>query len=71
MRDRTKDERSAVDAHYDVGKEVRSTVKKLGGTMPEVFKPETSIKKIVAARKKFAKKTAAAAKKALKVTPAE
>jgi len=33
-------------AHFEVGKEVRDTIKKLGGTMPEELLPTDSIKKV-------------------------
>ena len=33
-------------AHFQVGKEVRDTIKKLGGTMPEELPPSDSIKKV-------------------------
>ncbi len=69
VRDRTRDERSAIDVHHGVGAEVRATVRKLGGTMPEVLKPEISIKKIVAARKRIAKQSASAVKKTTKKAP--
>lgn len=37
----------ANNAHYSVGKEVRDTIKRLGGTMPEELPvPEKSIKQI-------------------------
>ena len=37
----------ANQTHYDVGSEVRQTIKRLGGTMPEDLPiPEKSIKKI-------------------------
>ncbi len=46
VRDRISEERKAIDTHFDVGREVRATIKKLGGTMPENLPPEESIKKI-------------------------
>ena len=63
VRDRVKGERTAIDTHYAVGAEVRSTVRKLGGTMPEKITPEPSIKKILATQKKAAKKAINDAKK--------
>ena len=38
---------SATSVHYNVGKEVRTAIKKIGGTMPEDLpKPEKSIQQI-------------------------
>ena len=46
-RDNIKGEKKANDTHYEVGKEVRNTIKKLGGTMPEDLpKPEKSLKEL-------------------------
>lgn len=36
---------NANDAHFEVGKEVRETIKKLGGTMPEELPTMDSINK--------------------------
>ena len=42
-----KDEQKANDTHYTVGKAIRETIKKLGGTMPEELPtPKKSIKEI-------------------------
>lgn len=42
-----KNETLATDTHYKVGKEIRETIKRLGGTMPEDLPtPEKSIKEI-------------------------
>ena len=42
-----KSEQIATDTHYRVGKAVRETIKKLGGTMPEDLPtPKKSIKQI-------------------------
>ena len=42
-----KSERIATNTHYEVGKEVRNTIKKLGGTMPEDLPtPNRSLKEI-------------------------
>jgi hypothetical protein len=38
--------------HHNVGKAVRSTISKLGGTMPENLHPEESIKKLTNKRRK-------------------
>lgn len=44
----------ANQAHYDVGKEVRDTIKRLGGTMPEQLPtPDKSIKQIEKEQKKL------------------
>ena len=36
-RENIQDEINANETHYNVGKEVRNTIKRLGGTMPEVI----------------------------------
>lgn len=46
-REHTSGKENANQTHYDVGKEVRNTIKKLGGTMPEDLPtPEKSIRQI-------------------------
>ena len=46
-RDNVDNEYTANSVHYEVGKEIRKTIKKLGGTMPENLPtPSISIKKI-------------------------
>lgn len=40
------DERLATQTHHDVGVEVRNTIKKIGGKMPESLPAETSLKKM-------------------------
>ena len=52
VRDRVNSERQAINTHLEVGQEVRKTIKKLGGTMPEKLPAEPSIKKLVNRRKK-------------------
>ena len=52
VRDRVNSERQAINTHLEVGQEVRKTIKKLGGTMPEKLPAEPSIKKLVTRRKK-------------------
>ena len=40
-------EKVANDTHYEVGKEIRKTIKKLGGTMPEDLPtPDKSLKEL-------------------------
>jgi DNA-damage-inducible protein D len=46
VRENVGNEKQAINTHYDVGREIRETIKKLGGTMPEDLPPEESIKKI-------------------------
>lgn len=47
---------NANQAHFDVGKEVRNTIERLGGTMPEDLPtPEKSIKQIEREQKKLEK----------------
>jgi DNA-damage-inducible protein D len=45
----------AFKAHHEVGKEVRSAIKRVGGTMPEDLPLEPSLKKLTAAEKKSLK----------------
>ena len=40
-------EQAAIVAHHQVGADVRSAIKKIGGTMPEDLPPEPSIKKLL------------------------
>ncbi|MGD0661336.1 MAG: DNA damage-inducible protein D [Syntrophorhabdales bacterium] len=46
VRDGVHGEQKAIETHQNVGREVRNTVKKLGGTMPEDLLPEPSIKEL-------------------------
>jgi len=41
-----KGELAASQAHLEVGAEVRASIKRIGGTMPEDLPPEPSIKKL-------------------------
>jgi len=52
VRDRIAGERQAIETHRKVGEEVRGTIRRLGGTMPEDLPAEPPIKKVVAQRKK-------------------
>ncbi len=52
IRERVSGEPSAIETHMQVGREVRNTIKKLGGKMPEDLPAETSIKKLVQKQKK-------------------
>lgn len=45
-REKIKGKQNANQAHYEVGKKVRQTIKELGGTMPEDLPTEESIKTI-------------------------
>ncbi|MDD5770170.1 MAG: DNA damage-inducible protein D, partial [Candidatus Gracilibacteria bacterium] len=45
-RNKIKGEQSANKAHFEVGKEVRETIKKLGNTMPEELPASDSIVKV-------------------------
>ncbi|HEX7847008.1 MAG TPA: DNA damage-inducible protein D [Chitinophagaceae bacterium] len=45
-RENTKGKHKANQAHYEVGKKVRNTIKELGGTMPENLPTAESLKKI-------------------------
>ena len=47
-------ENEANETHYEVGKEIRNTIKKLGGTMPEDLPtPEKSLKELEKESKKL------------------
>ena len=47
-------ESKANETHYEVGKEIRNTIKKLGGTMPENLPtPDKSLKELEKERKKL------------------
>ncbi len=53
-RENIKTESNANKTHYEVGKEVRSTIKRLGGTMPEELPtPNKSLKELDKERKKI------------------
>lgn len=56
VRDRVHGERNAIDTHQQVGREVRETIKRLGGTMPEALPREPSIKRLVAQKRKQLKR---------------
>lgn len=46
-KDRVTEAETATSVHYNVGKEVRTAIKKIGGTMPEDLPtPEKSIQQI-------------------------
>ena len=49
--ERIQGQKEAEQTHHHVGKSVRDTIEKLGGTMPEDLPPEPSIKKLLAKRK--------------------
>mgnify|MGYP006945390196 CR=1 FL=1 len=52
-RDNVDNEYTANSVHYEVGKEVRNSIKRLGGTMPEDLPtPPKSIKQIEREQKK-------------------
>ena len=47
LKDKVRGENNANDIHYEVGKEIRYTIKKLGGTMPEDMPtPKKSLKEL-------------------------
>ncbi|MEA2088728.1 MAG: DNA damage-inducible protein D [Patescibacteria group bacterium] len=48
IKEKISGEEKANVTHFDVGNKVRSTIKEIGGTMPENLKPEKHIKKIEA-----------------------
>jgi DNA-damage-inducible protein D len=45
-------QQAAINTHQNVGREVRETIRKIGGPMPEDLRPEIHIKKLNAAQKK-------------------
>lgn len=47
-----KGEQKAIDTHYAVGKEVRNTIEKIGGTKPERLPAAPSIKRIKSEKRK-------------------
>ena len=51
-RENIKGKDKANQAHFEVGKKVRQTIKELGGTMPESLPSAENIKKIVNKNKK-------------------
>ena len=53
-RDNVDNEYTANSVHYEVGKEVRNSIKRLGGTMPEILPtPKTSLKELAKETKKM------------------
>ena len=52
IRDRVTSEPTAIETHRTVGKEVRATIRKIGGTMPEDLPAEPPIKTLIDKRKK-------------------
>lgn len=64
-RENIKSERQAIDAHLQVGKEVRDAIKRVQGTMPEYLPKEQHIKTLISSRKKAAKKLMSAKRKEL------
>jgi DNA-damage-inducible protein D len=54
-REKIKGKKKANEAHYEVGKKVRQTIKELGGQMPEDLPIEGSIRKIEAEDKRLKK----------------
>jgi DNA-damage-inducible protein D len=51
-REEIKGQERGIDAHHSVGKEVRDTIRKIGGTMPEKLKPEPPIKTLTGKQRK-------------------
>jgi DNA-damage-inducible protein D len=52
LRDRVRGQPAAANTHHMVGMEVRNTIAKIGGTMPEKLPKAPSIKRLVAKRKR-------------------
>lgn len=54
LKDKVQGENNASDIHYEVGKKIRYTIKKLGGTMPEDMPtPNKSLKELEKENKKL------------------
>jgi len=54
IKENIKLENEANETHYEVGKEIRNTIRKLGGTMPENLPtPDKSLKELEKERKKL------------------
>ena len=54
LKDKVQGENNSSDIHYEVGKEIRYTIKKLGGTMPEDMPtPKKSLKELEKENKKL------------------
>ena len=51
--DRVEDENAATDTHRAIGENVRDTIRKIGGTMPEHLPVEKNIKEVKKAVKKL------------------
>jgi DNA-damage-inducible protein D len=51
IRDHIEGQQQAIDTHYRVGNEVRATIKRIGGTMPEDLPAEESIKRLTTERR--------------------
>lgn len=51
-REKIRGENIAIKTHFTVGKQVRDTIKEIGGTMPENLPPEPSIKKLASVRRR-------------------
>ena len=51
VRENIRGQQQAINTHLNVGKEVRATIKKLNGTMPEDLPPEESIKRLMNKRR--------------------
>ena len=52
VRENIKGEKQAINTHFEVGREVRNTIKKLGGMTPENLPAEEPIKKLISKQKK-------------------
>jgi DNA-damage-inducible protein D len=46
-----KGEQAALDTHHRIGKEIRSAIERIGGTMPEDLPAEESVKKLAVEHK--------------------
>ncbi len=47
IREKINSQQQALDTHKNVGREVRATIQKLGGTLPEDLPPEDNVKKLI------------------------
>ncbi|MBA4391575.1 MAG: DNA damage-inducible protein D [Syntrophus sp. (in: bacteria)] len=55
-------EQNAIDTHREVGRQIRDTIKKIGGTMPEDLPAEPPIKELIVKRNKMLKTNSKAVK---------
>jgi DNA-damage-inducible protein D len=65
IREDIRGETPAINAHFQVGRKVRETIRELGGKMPETLPPVPSIKRLSARKRSAEKKLRASSKTTL------